>query len=152
MSCWIPGKNFATALAYIALLCDSSKNLAPFSSETSKEKVKVELIIHCWFTHEVKVAIPTYADITISNLKRMGSGNRPFYFITRCQFVIKIMFVKGMGSYTTFSGWIHLQHTRIAVAFACWNFLLFLGLKTIKTFKRQRNATAIRVCCKWIHH
>ena len=26
-------------------------------------------------------------------------------------------------------GWIHLQHTRIAVAFACWNSLLFLGYK-----------------------
>ena len=27
-----------------------------------------------------------------------------------------------------FSGWIHLKHTRIAVAFTCWNFLLFLSL------------------------
>ena len=26
-------------------------------------------------------------------------------------------------------GWIHLQHTGIAVAFAFWNFLLFLGYK-----------------------
>ena len=26
-------------------------------------------------------------------------------------------------------GWIHLQHTRIAVAFDCWNFLVFLGYK-----------------------
>ena len=29
-------------------------------------------------------------------------------------------------------GWIHLQHTRIAVAFARWSFLLFIGIKTIK--------------------
>ena len=67
----------------------------------------------------------------------MGSGNKPLYFFTRCKFVIKTMFVKGMGSHTTFSGWIHLQHTRKAVAFASWNFLLFLGLKTIKTSNRQ---------------
>ena len=41
-------------------------------------------------------------------------------------------------------GWIHLQHTRIAVAFARRNFKLFLGLRTIKKFQRA-NATAIRV-------
>ena len=29
-------------------------------------------------------------------------------------------------------GWIYLQHTLIAVASACWNFLLFLSLKTIE--------------------
>ena len=29
-------------------------------------------------------------------------------------------------------GFISVQHTRIAVAFACWNFLLFLSLKTCK--------------------
>ena len=30
----------------------------------------------------------------------------------------------------TILGWTHLQHTCIAVAFARWNFLLVLGLKT----------------------
>ena len=34
-------------------------------------------------------------------------------------------------------GWIHLQHTRIAVAFARWHFLLFLSLKTIKNASGQ---------------
>ena len=29
-------------------------------------------------------------------------------------------------------GWVHLQHTRIAVVSARWSFLLFLSLKTIK--------------------
>ena len=29
-------------------------------------------------------------------------------------------------------GWIHLQHTRIAVAFAHWSFLLFLGFEAVK--------------------
>ena len=29
---------------------------------------------------------------------------------------------------TFLSWWFHLQHTRIAVAFACWNLLLFLSL------------------------
>ena len=32
-------------------------------------------------------------------------------------------------------------------AVAHWNFLLFLGQKTLK----KNNATVIRVCCKWIH-
>ena len=31
-----------------------------------------------------------------------------------------------------YQGCIYLQNTRIAVGFAGWNFLLFLGLKTIK--------------------
>ena len=31
--------------------------------------------------------------------------------------------------------WIHLQHTRIAVAFADWNFLLLLDLKKKKNKK-----------------
>ena len=30
-----------------------------------------------------------------------------------------------------YHGWVHLQYTRIAVAFAHWIFLLFLSLKTI---------------------
>ena len=34
-------------------------------------------------------------------------------------------------------GWNHLEHTRIAIAFACWNFLLILSLKTIKNFSGQ---------------
>ena len=34
-------------------------------------------------------------------------------------------------------GSIHLQHTRIAVAFACWNFLLFSIPKTIKNSSGQ---------------
>ena len=43
-------------------------------------------------------------------------------------------------------GWIHLQHTRIAVAFACWNFFLIVfRLINNKNFQ-QANATAIRVC------
>ena len=29
-------------------------------------------------------------------------------------------------------GWIHLQHTHIAVAFDCWNVLVFLGYKHLK--------------------
>ena len=36
-----------------------------------------------------------------------------------------------------FHGWNHLQHTRIAVEFARWHFLLFLSLKTIKNSNRQ---------------
>ena len=44
-------------------------------------------------------------------------------------------------------GRIHLQHTRIAVAFTRWNFLLFSSSKKIKKFQRA-NVTAIRVCCK----
>ena len=48
--------------------------------------------------------------------------------------------IYGQGGYPTEAGyltylgypqgWIHLQHTRRAVAFACWNFSLFLNLKT----------------------
>ena len=34
-------------------------------------------------------------------------------------------------------GWIHLQHTRIAAAFALCSFLLFLGLKVINNSSRQ---------------
>ena len=34
-------------------------------------------------------------------------------------------------------GWVHLQHTRIAVASARWSFLLFLSLKTIKNASRK---------------
>ena len=33
--------------------------------------------------------------------------------------------------------WIHLQHTRIALAFPAEIFLLFLGLKTIKNSSEQ---------------
>ena len=47
-------------------------------------------------------------------------------------------------------GWICFQHTRIAVASARWNFLLFLGLETVKKFQLA-NMTAIRVCCKLFH-
>ena len=36
----------------------------------------------------------------------------------------------------TYNWWIHLQLTRIAVAFARWNFLSFLSLKT-KKFQRE---------------
>lgn len=38
-------------------------------------------------------------------------------------------------------GWIDLQHTHVDVEFACWNVLLLI----------KKNATAIRVCWKWIH-
>ena len=34
-------------------------------------------------------------------------------------------------------GWIHLQRTRIAVAFACWNFKLFLSPKTLTNSSGQ---------------
>ena len=46
-------------------------------------------------------------------------------------------------------GWINFQHTRIDVALARWNFLLFFCQKTIKNShvpKRQLYA----ICCKWI--
>ena len=36
----------------------------------------------------------------------------------------------------SFLGWIHLQHTHIAVAFASYNLLSFLGSKTIKKFQK----------------
>ena len=37
----------------------------------------------------------------------------------------------------TILGWTHLQHTSIAVAFAPWSFLLFLGLQKIPAGKRD---------------
>ena len=46
-------------------------------------------------------------------------------------------------------GWIHLQHTRKAVAFAHRSFLLFWGFEAIKI--QQANATAICVCCKVVN-
>ena len=51
-----------------------------------------------------------------------------------------------------------MQHTRIALAFACWKFLLFLGLKTIKNPNRQTRQLYAYVAnesslkgCVWAH-
>ena len=41
-----------------------------------------------------------------------------------------------MSGVHSFLGWIHLQHTHIPVGFARWNFLLFLGSKTIKKIQK----------------
>ena len=47
-------------------------------------------------------------------------------------------------------GWIHLQHTRVAVPFAHWNFLSFLSLKTIKNssgqMRQKKKKLYLRVC------
>ena len=40
-------------------------------------------------------------------------------------------------------GWIHLQHTAIAVALANWNFSLFFTLKTIKNTNGQMKILAL---------
>ena len=42
------------------------------------------------------------------------------------------------------------RNTRIADAFARWNFFIVLKPKNNLKFQRA-NATAIRLCCKWIH-
>ena len=51
-----------------------------------------------------------------------------------------------------------MQHTRIALAFACWKFLLFLSLKTIKNPNRQTRQLYAYVAnesslkgCVWAH-
>ena len=46
-----------------------------------------------------------------------------------CVFVSPVLI---LSSTNRRRGWIHLQHTRVAVAFARWSFLLFLGILTIK--------------------
>ena len=68
---------------------------------------------------------------------------------TGVEFLTKQLTLTG-GSRTALNdGWIHLQHTRIAVTFLRWNFFNF---KPKNNKKSQRaNATAICVCCKWIH-
>ena len=40
---------------------------------------------------------------------------------------------------------IHLQHTPIAVAFACWNFSLFLRLKTTRYLSRDLTSLVSKV-------
>ena len=53
-------------------------------------------------------------------------GRLPFTWKSRSVHGLGKWLAKGaFHSTKTFEnlGWIHLQHTRIAVAFACWNFL-----------------------------
>ena len=66
-----------------------------------------------------------------------GFRKQTILFFHSLQICNKNNVCKRNGLIHNLLGWIHLQHTRIAVAFACWDFLLFLGLKTIKTSNRQ---------------
>ena len=47
-------------------------------------------------------------------------------------------------------GWIHLQHTRIAVAFVYWNFLLFLGYKHELTIHVHVHARILSLHLAWL--
>ena len=66
-----------------------------------------------------------------------GFRKQTILFFHSLQICNKNNVCKRNGLIHNLLGWIHMQHTRIAVAFACWDFLLFLGLKTIKTSNRQ---------------
>ena len=44
---------------------------------------------------------------------------------------------------TLIDGWIHLQHTGVAVALVYWNFYLFFSLKTIKKRRDKQKF------CRW---
>ena len=66
-----------------------------------------------------------------------GFRKQTILFFHSLQICNKNNVCKRNGLIHNLLGWIHLQHTRIAVAFACWDFLLFLGLKTIKTSNKQ---------------
>ena len=46
-------------------------------------------------------------------------------------------------------GSVHLQHSRIAIASACWKFLLFLNMQALKQYLQQVELRAtIHVCFK----
>ena len=66
-----------------------------------------------------------------------GFRKQTILFFHSLQICNKNNVCKRNGLIHNLLGWIHMQHTRIAVAFAWWDFLWFLGLKTIKTSNRQ---------------
>ena len=67
--------------------------------------------------------------------KSKHDHKQQLFFVSTCfpaSLVVRDTLVAGKAHVKLVVEFISVQHTRIAVAFACWNFLLFLSLKTCK--------------------